>query len=718
MIRRDRIVRAVVALFAALLLATAAHFGVHRAIAEAVRAGIRAATGELPDVPVIETHREAEVQRLFREHPLGSAARPGWRLMELAIQPRSIDVRVDGPEHRTAQMVLRHVDDVDAPWRHSASFAMVLAAHADPDGVRALEVLADDVARADDGHFWRTRSVVLLEGTESGRVAARTLRALQDGVALAALLLAVLAMVLWRALRDEPRWVRWTLVALTALGAALRLALAVRTTLDVWPYSRLLALPRMLFTSPTLAAITAHLGLRVHLNELVLTYTAAASVLAPAALFAHGKALLRDSRAALWAAAAITVLPAHIHFSRSDTGFIPSAVFASMAFALISQALRDPGTRWRRAALLAAPVLVLVTLEQRALNTMFPALYLAQIWLLQPADVPFRRRAVVTAVVLAAAALFLFGGFVEKNHGLIAEALGPRTLANAWHGLRDPRFDTLINRDITPPALLALAVAGLGALALGPSRRLVPFLVAWVAIFYTANSVVVPATAEMQSRYHLHLAAPFVLSAGVGIRALLDAAARRAPKLAPALAVAAAALLAAIPWMHRGYERRADFNDQREYAFVREVRARVPRGCMVLEHDHPGGGHDLRFGRMTRVLDRGVLRGEARPVLATGPSSPQGDPLTPAARTALQDPPDCLMVYLGLPCLGVKEPGEPVAPACAALRAAAPMDLVAHTRFASRPYDENASQGIMHQAVDVDLALYRVRVDEVRARRR
>ena len=76
------------------------------------------------------------------------------------------------------------------------------------------------------------------------------------------------------------------------------------------------------------------------------------------------------------------------------------------------------------------------------------------------------------------------------------------------------------------------------------------------------------------------------------------------------------------------------------------------------------------------------------------------------------------MVYLGLPCLGVKEPGEPVAPACAALRAAAPMDLVAHTRFASRPYDENASQGIMHQAVDVDLALYRVRVDEVRARRR
>ncbi len=539
-----------------------------------------------------------------------------------------------------------------------------------------------------------------------------------DGALIAALLLAVLAMVLWRALRDEPRHAGLAVAGLTVAGAALRLALAPRTTLDVWPYSRLLALPHQLFTSPTLAALAARLGLRIHLSELVLTYTTAASLLAPAALFAHGKALLRDSRAALWAAAMITVLPAHIHFSRSDTGFIPSAVFASMTFALISQALRDPDARWRLAALLAAPMLVLATLEQRALNTLFPVLYLAQIWALQPDEVPARRRVTVSVVVLAAAALFVFGGFVESNRESIAETLRLQTLLNALDGLSNPDFNTLLRVSITPPACLALAAVGLYTLTEGPRARLGAFLIAWMALFYTANSVIVPLTPEMQSRYHLHLAAPFVLAAGVGLCALLDAAARRAPRTARPLAAAAALLLAATPWMHRGYERRADFNDQREYDFVRAARDRIPRGCTVLEHLDPDDRHALRFDRMGTVLDRGRRLQDFRAMRATrAPLQPE-HPLSDEALATLADPPDCLVVYLGLPCFGAKEPGEPVAPACAALRAAAPMDLVAHTRFASRPYDENASQGIMHQAVDVDLALYRVRVDEVRARRR
>ena len=94
------------------------------------------------------------------------------------------------------------------------------------------------------------------------------------------------------------------------------------------------------------------------------------------------------------------------------------------------------------------------------------------------------------------------------------------------------------------------------------------------------------------------------------------------------------------------------------------------------------------------------------------------DPLVPSVRVLLDDPPDCLMVYRGLPCAGVKAPGEPIAPACAALLEAAPMDLVARARFANRPYDENVSAGVRGQRVAVELALYRVRVDELRARRR
>ena len=43
---------------------------------------------------------------------------------------------------------------------------------------------------------------------------------------------------------------------------------------------------------------------------------------------------------------------------------------------------------------------------------------------------------------------------------------------------------------------------------------------------------------------------------------------------------------------------------------------------------------------------------------------------------------------------------------------------VARTRFANLPYDENVSQGVMRQRVTIELGLYRVRVDELRARRR
>lgn len=706
------------AVLALALLALAITRGAHRSVAHGLRAGVRSLSGDLPDVPVIEERREADVMRLFRAHPLGSYPTPGWRLMELAIRPRSIDVRVDGPAGHAAHMTLRHPDDVTSTTARSASFAVVRSRGRDADGERALDVLVADLVRDDGGHFWRIRSAVLDDGTVSGHAASEAARWFQDGVLIVGFLLLALAMVVARALRDEARSVRLAVVALVVAGALYRVAISVPTAMDVWPYSRLLSLPRLLFTSPILAWASARFGLRVHLSDLVLAYTFGAALLAPAALFAHAKALLRDTRAALWAAAIIAVLPAHIRFSHSDTGFIPSALYASMTFALLSQSLRDPSRVWRTAALFAAPWLVLVTLEQRALNTMFPTLYLAQIWLLQPPEVPRRRRALVSAVVLLAAGAFLFSGFVEKNQNLIAEGLRAHTLLEAARGLVRPSFNTLIHFGVTPPLLLALALVGLGALWREGHRRLAAFLVAWMAMFYVANAVVVPGNVEMQSRYHLHLAAPFALAAGWGARALVAALGQRTPRLGERrVAAALIACLACVPALHLAYERRADFNDLREYEFVRAVRARVPRGCTVLEHNTPDSPQDLRFGRMGRVLDRGALRSEFRPVLATS-ARPTGDPLVPAVRALLDDPPDCLMVYRGLPCAGAKAPREPIAPACAALLSAAPMDLVAHTRFASHPYDDNVSGGVMHQRVAIELGLYRVRVEELRARRR
>lgn len=718
-----RVALAVLAALALALLALAAVRGAHRSIAPGLRAGVRAASGELPDVPVIEAGREADVMRLFRAHPLGASPVPGWRLMELAVRPRSIEVRVDGPGGRTARMTLRHPDDVARPAARTASFAVVRDRGADPGGERSLDALTADLARADGGRFWRARSVVLDDGTEGGRAVSEAARWLQDGVLLLGLLLAALAMVVARSLRDEPRAVRLALAALVLAGALYRLAISVPAAMDVWPYSRLLALPRLLFTSSTLSALSARLALRVHLSDLILAYTFGAALLAPVALFAHARALLRDTGAALWAAALIAVLPAHIRFSHSDTGFIPSAVYASMTFALVGQALRDPSRAWRLAALCATPWLMLVTMEQRALNTLFPALHLAQVWLLQPPEVPRARRALLSAVVALTAGAFAFGGFLAKNHGLIAEGLRVHTLVEAARGLVRPGFNTLIHFGVTPPLLLALALLGLVALWRGGRRPLAAFLVAWAAMFYAANSVVVPGTVEMQSRYHLHLAAPFVLAGGWGARALVALVAARAPRLGVRGAAAAlVACLATVPWLHLAYERRADFNDLREYAFVRSARALVPRGCTVLEHNTPGAAHDLRFGRMGRVLDRGALRSEFRPVLATAPRPAAGDdradPLTPAVRLLLADPPECLVIYRGLACAGAKAPREPVAPACAALLAAAPMDLVARERFPSRPYDETVSRGVMYQRVTIELGLYRVRVGELRARRR
>ena len=540
---------------------------------------------------------------------------------------------------------------------------------------------------------------------------------IEDGGTLALFLLLTLAMVLARALREEPRRVRLTLAGIAAAGVLYRVAISVPTTMDVWPYSRLLTVPHLIYRSLVLAHVSARFGLRIHLNELVHAYTLCAAVLTPLAVYAHARALLRDTRAALWASALIATLPAHLRFSRSDTGFIPSAVYASMTFALISQSLRDGSRAWRALALLAVPVLMVITMEQRALNTMFPALYLAQIWLLQPPEVPRARRAVATAVVVLTGAAFVFGGFLEAYQSQIHEGLQAQTLIAAVTGLAQPRFNTLIHFGVTPPLALALALYGLRDLWRGGQRRLAVFLVVWPGLFYTANAVIGPGTVEMQTRYHLHLAAPFVLAAGWGARALFEALARHPRAGRWPVAAALAAYLALVPLMHLRYERNVNFNDTREYEFVRAVRARVPRGCTVLEHYTPGFFHDLRFERMGRVLDHGNEHGEFHAVLVSAPRTPGvADPVRPEVRAILAEPPDCLVFYQGLPCFGVKQPDEPIAPACAALRSAVPMDRIASTRFHSVVYDEMANAGVRLQRVDIELGVYRVRVTELRGR--
>lgn len=640
-----------------------------------------------PSAYVIEPGREEEVLALFAPYRLGSEVAGGVTLANVRIEPTGIVAELAGPAREKTELRLAHPDAVREPSETSPSFAM--SWDEEGDAVRAL---AAAVVRNDGGGFWRVRAAPretdrLSLGRRGGALAWAT-----DGALLFFAAFVLLLGITARQLRRMPREAAALLLACVLAGAVYRLWLAPETMLGAWPYSRTVPIYRQIWEGPALSLISQALGQRISWFEFVTTTTLLFAVATPVAVFAHATDLLGGHRRALLAAATVAVLPTHVRFSHSEVEFVPSLALAAFTFVLLHVAVRDERRPWRWIALAALPLAAGATFVTRPLNVVFLALFLADLAFVHRGST--RRRILAGALVLAAGLVSIVAHFLPSYAEQVRDGSDPAVLAQAVKALFSVKWNTLVHPGITPPVLLVAAV--LGAIWRWRSeRRLVIFLLAWLLAFFVTHAYVLPEETAMQARYHLHLVAPFVFLAAIGLDALLV---RR-----PRAGLLAVALVALSPLVHADFVTDVAFNDQQEYAFVRSAAAQIPRGCTVLEHTGEGtGDHDARFGRAGTALE-GFREVRLFRVHALGAASASDDPLRAEARASLSEG-GCLYYFEGIPCYSERREGETLARACVAMREAAPMELVGERELDSRLYDANLDPRIDH----LRLALYRI----------
>jgi hypothetical protein len=664
------------------------------------------ARGARADRPVIEGGREAEVVALFAPHKLGDTVAPGWRLMWIRVEADHIEAVAEDAGGEKATLFLHHRDFAPAGATLTASFALTRTpegASAERGGA-ALEVMARAVAENDRGGFWRaTGSGVENPGGGLMKAWVALRKLLTDGVVMSALTLALLLALVVRQLRGAPRWVAPALAGVVVGALVVRLLIAHPIALGAWPYSRLTQVFRRMYAGPVLGFVTEALGARLYMTDMVSAANLVFAAATPLAIFAHARYVLKDPAVALASAAIFAALPNHIRFSRSEVEFIPSLLLSSLTFAALHAALSDASRAFRWVCAIALPLLIAASMMTRELNALLVPLSLLVLAQAKGAEgaPPERARRVraglAGAVVVAGALAFVFD-LLPRYSRQLSEGLSLQTVGTGLSSLVSVQTNTLLNPWITPPGLTLLA--GFGAFLLWRARATRPhaaFLLAWIGLFYFAHAYVTPSQTAMQARYHLHLGPPVVMLAAP---ALLELMKRRR-----AIGVAAAAYLAASPLLHLSFERDIAYNDLREFAFVRGLRDRVEDGCSVLEYTGAGtGDRDARFGRIGAVLDGGAQRSRFNVVAVGAP--PGGDPLRPEARAILAKPPACLVVYEGLLCFSEKEVGEPIAPACAAVREGLLLTPIAEESFESEVYDSNLAKGFGPDQGVLTLKLY------------
>lgn len=670
----------------------------------------RPAPGLDPDpFPHIPPGRERQVVKLLAPFAPGAPLAESWSIGDVALAGDAIRIALAGPASATATLVLEHPGRAPAaPWS-TANFAATLESPVPPDPAlaRATAALLAAITANDAGTFWppvAPRPPPPAEPTplappepppSAGAVPTTpppplTLESLAtDGLLLAILALALLLAVTARALRDAPSnatsaRATWTLLAIVAIGAALRLALAPDAPMTAWPMRRLVPLARSAWEGPLLPALSRALDLTISLDRLNHYTTLALAILTPVALFAHARHLLGALSPALAAAALVALLPHHIRFSLSDAWFIQSVALASLAFALLYAALADPSRGWRALFTLAFAPVCLATFYTRPLNILFVPIFLGAVFFTSPSDVPPRRRAALTLLVAAASAIalktFLFARFGNE----VREGLSLHTLSGALALLTDPQRNTLINPTMTSPLLLLLAALGTYALWRDGRRQKALFLWIWLVVFFIGHGFVISYSPTMQSRYNLHLITPFLLLAAAATPRVLSA-----PKLAR---LAAAAALLTMPLVHLAYVRDVDFNLMRESAFVRAQAATLPDGCTVLETSaaRHGDVSELFWARSADLMRAGV-RTRRFPVvtLPIDDGQPLADPATALAplAAALKRPDACAVFYEGLACWAERGDGDSPAPACRTLHDALALTPLAATTFESRVYE-------------------------------
>jgi len=505
--------------------------------------------------------------------------------------------------------------------------------------------------------------------------------------------LTLLALVAHK-LRGAEAWMKGSLLGIVVLAVVLRLTLSPAVALAPWPYTRMLLSAELLFLGPGLAAL--HPG-PVGLSEAIFGSTLALSILAPLAVYVHARYLLDDHRAGLVAALVIAILPLHLRFSQSDTAFIPSITLSSIAFSLIHVAMRERSKlgAWVAIALVGFPLALMY--EVRPLNIMFYPLLLATAFIGQGLHTHKptieRTRTIAVFIVISAVTFGLGVPRLLENFGAqVHEGMSVQTLSSGFEVLFDPRLNELINPVFSPPGLTALAVIGAVDLWRRGRRRLLLFIALWLLGLLFAHAYVVPKSMYMQARYHLHLVVPYTLLVACGVDTSLRWLAKRHDRAWPW--ILGLLYVLASPLIHLHGIRHVELNDTQEWIFVHGLRDEIPKHCTIVEYLGPGASP--RFSRVGTSVQEGVPHQRWR-VLTLPDDLPQ----------LLDDPPDCMYWYEGLPCFGNKSIEESKAPACQAIEGLFELEEIASTRFESAPYDENLAAGL-GELEAVELRLFRV----------
>lgn len=670
------------------------------------------------DGPVLPPGREAEVIALLRPFAPGGSIAEGWSIGNVSIRRDHIAVELRQGGAARGRMLLLHPS---AGGRDTVALTHLSLRFAPPDiATNSLrQKLIDTLRRNDRRSLWSvaqgSRDALAPRGPLS--------RAALDGALLSAAIVAFLLAALRRHTRDEPRRVIAWVIAVSALGVMLRVALSPEAPMNAWPYSRVVPLAAALYGGGALAALSRWLHRDVSLVDLIFCLDLVIASLTPAALFVHARAMLRDPRVAIAAALLLATLPSHLRFSRSDVEFLQSLLLSSLAFTALYGALNDDDRRWRVACSIALPALCLGTYLTRPENLVFFPLDLAAFAVAASGGGVSRRRALLVAALVAApAAVAAATQLLAHYRAELAEGLSSRTLRTAWETLRSTRYNTLINPSVTPPWVTALAAVGLAVTLQKPLRRKGIFLFAWLLVFFVVHSYIRPHEVAMQARYHLHLVTPLLLLAA----SALPLVATRARWSLPLLL----AITLSTPWLYRGFIRDTGFYEMREFAFLRRVSREVGPGCRVLEFRgvpdprHPAHHFDSRWQRFANRLQEGAVR-PAFEVVTADEAAPGGastvERVSREARALLDSPDGCVMVYLGLSCVAQRPRGAREAPVCEAMRSWGSLTPVAEALITGRVYDSmNVGHPSEHRArvwgtldllppgTPVRLGLYRV----------
>jgi hypothetical protein len=652
--------------------------------------------------PVIPPGREPELLALFQPYALGDELAPGWTLHSMNIDKATVILWIAGPQPASpggpralgggeaqkqayAEVRLDHIDYGPPGAERLPSFAWSVV-ESPPGCEPALASLRERIAVNDDGRFWAAAPVADGGVVEDVR-ARRTMAWSSDGLLLGLVFALALAALLRDTLRDVEPWLRWALLGVVLVGVLLRLTLPVRVSMDPWSYTRVLVVAQLVYGGPLLAVLHPE---PVYLTELLHGTSLVLSMLAPLTIYPHARSVLLDSRAALVTAALLAVLPMHLRFSASDTGFMPMITLASMAFALTYAALHEPRRAWAALMFALIPVLVALLFLLRPLDAIYVPLLLGLPFIAQgmhedrprPAGV----RIALLGLLLLGVTLAVGAPHLLGKHGHDIDAgLDVETLRSALGVLFDVRFNALLNPSITPPGLLLLALLGGWDLARRRRLRLLGYLLVWMVSFLVVSAYVVPREPLMQARYHLHLVTPFLLLAAVGVDATLRALAKLGRTRGRVLAGIVAAYLAASPLLHVRFIRDVEFNEMREWMFVHDLRDEIEPGCVVLEHT--GMGTDSRMERVGAYIEAGVPRQRFTHVSLA--RDDEGQYLSDEALAMLTEPPECLYLLHSLPCYSAKRDEQPIAPVCH--DALGYLQHQQHVRmvFESRVYDEN-----------------------------